>query len=44
MAYVVPSDVKPGVAAAALLQGLTALTLTHRIFQVKKGDWSLECE
>lgn len=41
MAYVVPSDVKPGVAAAALLQGLTALTLTHRIYQVKKGDWVL---
>ena len=41
MAYVVPSDVKPGVAAAALLQGLYALTLTHRIYQVKQGDWVL---
>ena len=40
-AYVVPSDVKHGVAAAALMQGLTALTLTHRIYQVKKGDWVL---
>ena len=30
MAYVVPSDVAPSVAAAALLQGLTALALTHR--------------
>ena len=41
MAYVVPSDVKPGVAAAALLQGLYALILTHRIYQVKEGDWVL---
>ena len=41
MAYVVPSDVKPGIAAAALLQGLYALTLTHRIYQVKQGDWVL---
>ncbi len=41
MVYVVPTDVKPGVAAAALLQGLTALTLTHRIYQVKRGDWAL---
>ncbi|KAK0515673.1 hypothetical protein JMJ35_001707 [Cladonia borealis] len=41
MAYVVPPDVKPGVAAAALLQGLYALTLTHRIYQVKQGDWVL---
>jgi NADPH:quinone reductase len=41
MAYVVPSDIKPGVAAAALLQGLTALTLTHKIYQAKRGDWVL---
>lgn len=41
MAYVVPAEVGPGVAAAALMQGLTALTLTHRIYQVKKGDWAL---
>lgn len=41
MAYVVPAEVEPGVAAAALMQGLTALTLTHRIYQVKKGDWAL---
>lgn len=41
MAYVVPSDVKPGIAATALLQGLTALILTHRIYQVRKGDWVL---
>lgn len=40
-AYVVPSDAKPGIAAAALLQGLTALILTHRIYQVKKDDWVL---
>ena len=41
MAYVVPAEIEPGVAAAALVQGLTALTLTHRIYQVKKGDWAL---
>ena len=41
MAYVIPAEVKPGVAAAALLQGLTALTLTHRIYQARKGDWAL---
>ncbi|KAL9099480.1 MAG: hypothetical protein Q9163_005024 [Psora crenata] len=41
MAYVVPAEVEPGVAAATLMQGLTALTLTHRIYQVKKGDWAL---
>ena len=41
MAYVVPAEVKPGVAAAALLQGLTALSLTHRVYQVKEGDWAL---
>ena len=41
IAHVVPSGVKPGIAAASLLQGLTALTLTHRICQVKKNDWVL---
>ena len=41
MAYVVPGNVEPGVAAAALLQGLTAFNLTHRVYQVKKGDWAL---
>ena len=41
MAYVIPSDVIPGVAAAALLQGLTALVLTRKIYQVKRGDWVL---
>jgi len=40
-AYVVPAEVEPGVAAAALMQGLTALNLTHKIYQVKKGDWAL---
>ena len=39
--YVVPAEVKPGLAAAALIQGLTALNLTHRLLQVKKGDWVL---
>lgn len=39
--YVIPAEVEPGVAAAALMQGLTALNLTHKICQVKKGDWAL---
>ena len=41
MAYVVPAEIEPGVAAAALLQGLTALTLTHNTYHVRKGDWAL---
>lgn len=41
MAYLVPSDVRPGVAAAALLQGLFAVSLIHKIVQVKEGDWAL---
>lgn len=41
MAYIVPGNIEPGIAAAALLQGLTAFNLTHRIYQVKKGDWAL---
>ena len=40
-AYVVPAEVDPGVAAAALMQGLTALNLTQKIYQVKRGDWAL---
>ncbi len=40
-AYKIPSDVKSGVAAAAALQGLTALVLTHEVYSVQKGDWVL---
>jgi NADPH2:quinone reductase len=39
--HVVPADLKPGVAAAGLLQGLTALTLIKEAHEVKKGDWVL---
>ncbi|KAL8768159.1 MAG: hypothetical protein Q9209_005550 [Squamulea sp. 1 TL-2023] len=41
MAYPVPAEVKPGLAAASMIQGLTALTLTQKIYPVKKGDWVL---
>lgn len=37
----VPDSFKPGTAAAALLQGLTALTLVREAHPVKKGDWVL---
>jgi NADPH2:quinone reductase len=40
-AFKIPSDVKPGVAAAATLQGLTALVLTHEVYSVQKDDWVL---
>lgn len=40
-AYKIPSDVKPGVAAAAAIQVLTALILTHEVYPVQKGDWVL---
>ncbi|KAJ4302896.1 NADPH:quinone reductase [Kalmusia sp. IMI 367209] len=40
-AYLVPSDVEPGVAAAALLQGLFSLTLVDKVAPVKEGDWVL---
>lgn len=39
--HVIPSALKPGIAAAALLQGLTALTLIKEAYLVKKGDWVL---
>lgn len=39
--YKIPSDVKPGVAAASTLQGLTAMVLTHEVYSVQKGDWVL---
>lgn len=41
MVYKIPSDIKPGVAAAALLQGLTAFILTHEVYHVQKDDWVL---
>lgn len=37
----VPSSLKPGAAAAALLQGLTALTLVRESHRVERGDWVL---
>jgi NADPH2:quinone reductase len=40
-AYALPSSLKPSVAAAAALQGLTALTLIREAYEVKKGDWVL---
>jgi NADPH2:quinone reductase len=40
-AYVVPPTLGSGVAAAALLQGLTALTLIREAHVVQKGDWVL---
>jgi NADPH2:quinone reductase len=37
----VPSGLAPGLAAASLLQGLTALTLIREAHLVKKNDWVL---
>lgn len=37
----VPSGIKPSIAAASLLQGLTALTLIREAYAVQKGDWIL---
>ncbi|KXL50060.1 hypothetical protein M433DRAFT_141418 [Acidomyces richmondensis BFW] len=37
----VPPSIDPHVSAAALLQGLTALTLIRESHPVKKGDWVL---
>lgn len=37
----VPASFERGTAAAALLQGLTALTLVREAHAVKKGDWVL---
>ncbi|KAG9246062.1 hypothetical protein BJ878DRAFT_498688 [Calycina marina] len=39
--YTIPATIAPGVAAASLLQGLTALTLIREAHYVKKGDWVL---
>ncbi|KAG9235837.1 hypothetical protein BJ875DRAFT_256473 [Amylocarpus encephaloides] len=40
-AYLIPSGLPPSLAAASLLQGLTALTLIREAHPVKKGDWVL---
>lgn len=40
-ASVIPSGLKPQVAGAAILQGLTALTLIRESYHVQKGDWIL---
>jgi NADPH2:quinone reductase len=40
-AHVIPSELQPGIAAASLLQGLTALTLIREAYPVQKGDWVL---
>jgi NADPH:quinone reductase len=40
-AHVIPAALGPGIAAAALLQGLTALTLIREAYAVQKGDWVL---
>jgi len=37
----IPDDVSAEIAAAALLQGLTALTMIRESHLVKKGDWVL---
>ncbi|KAL2070547.1 hypothetical protein VTL71DRAFT_13573 [Oculimacula yallundae] len=39
--HALPSALEPGVAAASILQGLTALTLIREAYEVKKGDWVL---
>jgi NADPH2:quinone reductase len=37
----IPADLPPKIAAGALLQGLTALTLIREAHHVQKGDWVL---
>lgn len=37
----IPNGVKPGLAAASMIQGLTALTLIRESHHVKKGEWTL---
>ena len=39
--HVLPSALQPSIAAAAYLQGLTALTLIKESYEVKKGEWVL---
>lgn len=40
-AVLIPSGMEPTIASAALLQGLTALTLIRETHHVQKGDWVL---
>jgi NADPH:quinone reductase len=37
----IPADVKPSLAAASILQALTAITLIRESYEVKRGDWVL---
>ncbi|ESZ95208.1 hypothetical protein SBOR_4407 [Sclerotinia borealis F-4128] len=37
----IPSSLSPGIAAASLLQGLTALTLIREAYHVQRDDWIL---
>lgn len=39
--HTIPPSLEPGIAAAAMLQGLTALTLIREAYHVQKGDWVL---
>jgi NADPH2:quinone reductase len=39
--YVLPLGLEPGVAAASLSQGLTALIFIEKAYYVQKGDWIL---
>jgi NADPH2:quinone reductase len=39
--HAIPKSLSPGIAAAVLLQGLTALTLIREAHYVQKGDWVL---
>lgn len=39
--HTVPSEIAPGIAAAAILQGLTALTLIREAYHVQRDDWIL---
>jgi len=40
-AHATPAGLAPGVAVAAFLQGLTAITLIRDAYHVQKGDWIL---
>ncbi|KAG4415397.1 hypothetical protein IFR04_011446 [Cadophora malorum] len=39
--HILPSELSPGIAAASILQGLTALTLIREAYHVQKDDWVL---
>jgi NADPH2:quinone reductase len=40
-AHVVPSELRAGIAATVLIQGLTTLTLICKVYTVQKGNWVL---